>query len=123
MIVLYLESFANNLFQLHFSISKKHVSTVKPSHEDEIFDTVMKYFFDILDPFHADILPRDFLQTPGNYYLWTTMANIIRSNINFTVKKFGHFFKAKAWNYQLSRTKELPRDFDESLQIVNCMAT
>ena len=44
MIVLYLESFENNLFELDFSISKNRVSTVKPSQEDELFYTVMKCF-------------------------------------------------------------------------------
>ena len=34
---LHFESFKNNLFELHFSISKKRVSTVKPSQEDDFF--------------------------------------------------------------------------------------
>ena len=34
---LHLESFKNNLFELDFSISKKHVSTVKLSQKDEFF--------------------------------------------------------------------------------------
>ena len=38
MIVLHLESFENKIFELDLSISKKRVSTVKPSQ-------VMKYFF------------------------------------------------------------------------------
>ena len=38
-------AFRNNLSELDFSISKKRVSTVKPSQEDEFFCTVMKYFF------------------------------------------------------------------------------
>ena len=37
-IVLHLESFKNNLFELDFSISKKSVSMVKPSHEGEFFE-------------------------------------------------------------------------------------
>ena len=45
MINLHLESFKNNLFDLDFSISKKRVSTVKSSQEDEFFCTVMKYIF------------------------------------------------------------------------------
>ena len=34
-IVLYLESSENNLFELDFSISRKRVSTVKPSQDDD----------------------------------------------------------------------------------------
>ena len=45
MIVLHLESFENNLFELDFSTSEKRVSTVEPSYESEFFCTVMKYFF------------------------------------------------------------------------------
>ena len=45
MIVLHLESFKSNLFELDFSIFKKRVSTVKPSQENEFFCTVMQYFF------------------------------------------------------------------------------
>ena len=37
MIVLHLESFENNLFELDFSISKHRVSTVKLSQEDDFF--------------------------------------------------------------------------------------
>ena len=51
-IVLHLEPFENHFFELDFSISTKHVSTVKPSQEGEFFCTVMKYFFEILLPFH-----------------------------------------------------------------------
>ena len=52
MIVLHLEPFENNLFELDFLISKKRVSTVKPFQEDEIFCRILKYFFEILVPFH-----------------------------------------------------------------------
>ena len=38
----------------------------------------------------AEVLPRDFLQTPGNYYLSLTSAKIQRSQ-KFTVKTFGKF--------------------------------
>ena len=44
MINLHLEAFKNNLFELDFSASKKGVSTVKPSQEDEFFGTVLKFF-------------------------------------------------------------------------------
>ena len=37
MTVLHLESVENKLFELDFSISKKRVSTVKPSQEDDFF--------------------------------------------------------------------------------------
>ena len=37
MIFLHSETFENNLFELDFSISKKRVSTVKPSLEGECF--------------------------------------------------------------------------------------
>ena len=43
--VLYLESFENNVFELDFSISKKRVSTVKPSQKNDFFCTVKKFFF------------------------------------------------------------------------------
>ena len=43
MVVLHLESFEDNLFELDFSIYKKRVSTVKPSQEGEFFCTVMKF--------------------------------------------------------------------------------
>ena len=45
MIVLNLESFESNFFELDFSISNKRVSTVKPSQENEFFCMNMKYFF------------------------------------------------------------------------------
>ena len=38
----------------------------------------------------AEILPRDFLTTLGNYYVWLTMAKIQRLK-NFTVETFGRF--------------------------------
>ena len=41
-----------------------------------------------------EILPRDFLQTPGNYYLRLTIAKIPSSKKNFTVERFGQFLKA-----------------------------
>ena len=46
MTVLHLELSENNLFELDFSISKKRVSTVKPSQKDEIFCTVINVFLD-----------------------------------------------------------------------------
>ena len=45
MIVLHQESFENNLFKLDFSISKKSVSTVKLSQEDEFFVRGYEIFF------------------------------------------------------------------------------
>ena len=41
----------------------------------------------------AEILPRDFLQTLGNYYLSLTKAKF-KVKKNFTVKKFHQFSKA-----------------------------
>ena len=55
----------------------------------------------------AEILPRDFLQTLGNYYLWLTEANIQRSK-NFTVKKFVQFLKALALKLSVFKIKVLP---------------
>ena len=40
----------------------------------------------------AEILPRDFLQTLGNYYLSLTMAKF-KVYTNFTVKKLRQFLK------------------------------
>ena len=40
----------------------------------------------------AEILPRDFLQTPGNYYLSLTITKIQRLK-KFTVKKISSIFK------------------------------
>ena len=44
-IVLHSDSCENSLSELDFSISKKNVSMVKPSQEDKLFCTVMKYIF------------------------------------------------------------------------------
>ena len=52
MTVLHLESFKNNHFELDFWISKKSVSTVKPSQEGECFLHGYEYFFEILAPVH-----------------------------------------------------------------------
>ena len=41
----------------------------------------------------AEILPRDFLETLGNYYLSLTVAKF-KVLKNFTVKKFRQFLKA-----------------------------
>ena len=52
--VLYLESFENNLFELDFSITKKRVSTVKPSREGEFFLHGYAIFFSrFFSPFHT----------------------------------------------------------------------
>ena len=54
-IVLYLKSSENKLFQLDFSISKKHASMVKPSQQYDFLAmlcNVMQYFFEILAPLH-----------------------------------------------------------------------
>ena len=47
MTVLHLESFENNFFELDFSISKKRVSTVKPSEEAEPFLHGYQIFFSL----------------------------------------------------------------------------
>ena len=65
----------------------------------------------------AEILPRDFLQTLGNFHLWLTIAKIQRLK-NFTVKKFGQLFKG--FDREIISFQEWkdfpPRDFDKSLQ-------
>ena len=50
--VLHLESSENNFSELAFSISKKRVSTVKPSQAGEFFFARFEIFFEILAPFH-----------------------------------------------------------------------
>ena len=50
---LHLESFENSIFELDFSISKKRISSVKRSQEDEYFlHRYEIFFFEILSPFH-----------------------------------------------------------------------
>ena len=54
----------------------------------------------------AEILPRDFLQTLGNYYLSFTTANL-KFKKNFKVKKFRQFLKTLTVKLSIFRTKGL----------------
>ena len=53
---------------------------------------LMTVIYDLKVVVRAEILPRDFLLTLGNYYLSLTAAKI-QSLKNFTVKKFVNFYK------------------------------
>ena len=52
----------------------------------------------------AEILPRDFLQTLGNYYLSLTVAKIQRLK-NFTIKRFRQFLKALTLKLSIVKNK------------------
>ena len=62
------------------------------------------FFHDFKVVVRAEILPRDFLQTLGNYYLSLTEAKF-KVLKNFTVKKFRQFSKALTLKLSIFKNK------------------
>ena len=54
----------------------------------------------------AEILPRDFFQTPGNYYLSPAIAKIERLKKISRLKKFGQFLRALTVNFSIFKNKK-----------------
>ena len=64
----------------------------------------------------AEILPRDFLQTPGNYYLPLATYYCQNSKIEriSQLKKIGQFLKVLTVKLPIFKNKRTPRNFDKS---------
>ena len=68
------------------------------------FEIIHKIYALLLKVVCAAILPRDFIQTQGNYSLSLTTAKIRRYK-NFKLKKFGQFLKALTMKFLISKNK------------------
>ena len=55
----------------------------------------------------AEVLPRDFLQTAGNYYYIQRLKHFKKLK-NFTFKNFGNFLKALTVKLLIFKNKGLP---------------